>query len=641
MSLAPVLQSASMSSFPLSNCSFNSNNCISSIQSVNTVNNVQTQKSVSIDIWHQRLGHPSSQVLSQVVSSCNLPIVMKSKLPFCTACKLGKSHALPFPLSDSQCTKPLELIHSDLWGPSPLPSNNGHRFYVIFVDDFSRFCWFYPLQSKSEVSTIFPIFKAFVENQFSTSIKAIQIDGGTEYKPLYSVFHQHGIALRISCPYTSQQNGRAERRHRTLMELGLSILTQASMSTKFWLEAFQTANFLINRLPSTVLHGKTPFSVLYNKDFDYTFLKVFGCECFPYLRSYNHNKLEFRSSKCTFIGYSPVHKGYKCLHPSGRIYISRHVLFNETSFPFASLSSSSSSSSVSSSSVSGSCYSFSGKDSLTPFIEAADLDISSLTSDSVGSPISCTSPRPTDSVSTPIDSHSVSPSTSSDSCAITPPELLLPTHPMVTRSKVGIIKPNPKYFARSVGSHMIPKSVTEALASPAWKQAMQLEYDALMNNNTWRLVPWNSSYNVVGAKWVFKLKYNADGSIQRHKARLVAKGFHQNPGIDFHETFSPVVKSQTIRIILSLAVSHGWSIKQLDVNNAFFNGELTETVYMTQPEGFVHSQYPTHICQLVKALYGLKQAPRAWFDKLKFTLLQWGFLESKADVSLFTYSCND
>ena len=211
MSLAAVLQSASMSSFPLSNCSFNSNNCISSIQSVNTVNNVQTQKSVSIDIWHQRLGHPSSRVLSQVVSSCNLPIVMKSKLPFCTACKLGKSHALPFPLSDSQCTKPLELIHSNLWEPSPLLSNNGHRLYVIFVDDFSWFCWFYLLQSKSEVSTIFPIFKVFVENQFSTSIKAIQIDGATEYKPLYYVFHQHGIALRITCPYTSQQNGQAER----------------------------------------------------------------------------------------------------------------------------------------------------------------------------------------------------------------------------------------------------------------------------------------------------------------------------------------------------------------------------------------------------------------------------------------------
>ena len=286
---------------------------------------------------------------------------------------------------------------------------------------------------------------------------------------MYSVFHQHGIALRISCLYTSQQNGRVERRHRTLMELGLSILTQASMSTKFWLEAFQTANFLINRLPSIVLHGKTHFSVLYNKDFDYTFLKVFGCECFPYLRPYNHNKLEFRSSKCTFIGYSPVHKGYKCLHPSGRIYISRHVLFNETSFPFASLSCSCSSS-VSSSIMSGSCYSFSGKDSLAPSIEVADLGISFLTSNSVGSPIFHTSPRHIDSSPTLVDSYdSVSPSPSSDACAITPLELLLPTHPMVTRSKVGIIKSNPKYFVGSVSSPMIPKSVTEALASPVWK----------------------------------------------------------------------------------------------------------------------------------------------------------------------------
>ena len=204
-----------------------------------------------------------------------------------------------------------------------------------------------------------------------------------------------------------------------------------------------------------------------------------------------------------------------------------------------------------------------------------------------------------------------------------------------------MVKSNPKYFVGSISGSIEPKTVQEALQSAQWKQAMQLEFDALMSNNTWQLVPWHYSYNIVGAKWVFKLKYNADGSIQPYKARLVAKGFHQNPGIDFNETFSPVVKPQTIRVVLSLAISQGWSIKKLDVNNAFLNGELNEIVYMTQPEGFVNSQHPTHVCKLVKALYGLKQAPRAWFEKLKFTVLKWGFIESKADASLFIYSCHN
>lgn len=213
-----------------------------------------------------------------------------------------------------------------------------------------------------------------------------------------------------------------------------------------------------------------------------------------------------------------------------------------------------------------------------------------------------------------------------------------PSHQMVTRAKAGIVKPNPNYYVDLTFQDKEPTSVQEALASPEWKEAMQREYDALCKNKTWVLIPPNSTYNVVGAKWVFKLKRTADGSISRYKVRLFAKGFHQNPGIDFTETFSPVVKPQTIRVVLAIVVSNGWPMRQLDVNNVFLNGDLQETVYMTQPEGFRSSQHPTHVCKLVKALYGLKQAPRAWFDKLKHTLIHWGFMESKSDASLFIYA---
>ena len=150
---------------------------------------------------------------------------------------------------------------------------------------------------------------------------------------------------------------------------------------------------------------------------------------------------------------------------------------------------------------------------------------------------------------------------------------------------------------------------------------MQDEYEALQKNETWVLVPKESGGKIVGNKWVFKVKYNPDGSISKYKARLVAKGFHQTQGVDFFETFSPVVKQCTIRVILSLVVMHNWTVRQLDVNNAFLHGILTENVFIYQPEGFVHPQFPSHVCQLTKALYGLKQAPRAWYDKLKSSLL--------------------
>lgn len=141
----------------------------------------------------------------------------------------------------------------------------------------------------------------------------------------------------------------------------------------------------------------------------------------------------------------------------------------------------------------------------------------------------------------------------------------------------------------------------------------------------------------MGCKWVYRTKKNSDGSIHRYKARLVAKGFHQQPGIDYAETFGPVVKPATIRTVLSLAVSNNWPLRQLDVKNAFLNGHLQEEVYMSQPPGFIDPLHPHHVCRLTKALYGLKQAPRAWFHRFSSYLLRYGFFQSKADSSLFIY----
>lgn len=135
---------------------------------------------------------------------------------------------------------------------------------------------------------------------------------------------------------------------------------------------------------------------------------------------------------------------------------------------------------------------------------------------------------------------------------------------------------------------------------------MQAKYNVLHKNNTWSLVLKTPHMNVVGSKWVFCIKYKADGKIDKHRARLVAKGFHQTPGIDFSETINLVIKPSTVKLMLTLAASLHWPVHQIDINNTFLNGLLNETMYMTQPEGFVESARPTHVCNLNKALYGLK-----------------------------------
>jgi histone deacetylase 1/2 len=167
---------------------------------------------------------------------------------------------------------------------------------------------------------------------------------------------------------------------------------------------------------------------------------------------------------------------------------------------------------------------------------------------------------------------------------------------------------------------------------------MDLEYNALMKNNTWHLVPPKKGSNIIDSKWGFKIKYKADGSVDKYKARLVAKGYKQRFGIYYEDTFSPVVKMSTIRLILSIAVSRGWSLRQLDVQNAFLHGILEEEVYMRQPPGYIDKSCPNYVCKLDKALYGLKQAPRSWYARLRAKLMALGFIPSKADTSLFYFN---
>lgn len=212
--------------------------------------------------------------------------------------------------------------------------------------------------------------------------------------------------------------------------------------------------------------------------------------------------------------------------------------------------------------------------------------------------------------------------------------------PIVTRSHHNIFKPKKTFVAtkHELQENLEPSTITQALKISHWRDACSAEFNALMNNGTWTLVPRDTHTNLVSCKWLFRIKRNSDGSVARYKARLVAKGFTQTPGLDFKETFAPVVKPQTIKVVLTIALEQGWSLHQMDVNNAFLQGKLYENVYMQQPSGFIHSEFPNHVCKLQKSIYGLRQAPRAWHESLKNFVISVGFSTSLSDPSLFTYN---
>nr|KYP51497.1 Retrovirus-related Pol polyprotein from transposon TNT 1-94 [Cajanus cajan] len=491
--------------------------------------------------WHLRLGHPHHDSLTKALQTCNIRLPTVNKISdFCDSCCIAKSHRLPSQPSTTVYSKPLELVFLDVWVPASLESSCGYLYFLTCVDACTKYMWIYLLRRKSDVYSNFQNFKALAEKQFQTPLKSVQTDGGGEFRTLIPFLQQEGILHRLTCPYMHHQNGTVERRHRHIIELGLAMLHHSALPLKFWDHAFLTATYLINRLPSSSVGFQSPYKLIHNKDPDYAFLKVFGCSCFPLLRPYNQHKIQPRSEECLFLGYSPSHKGYKCLSRSGRIYISKDVIFNEGRFPYNDLFITTTQASIPATSV-----------SILPSLvcshnPSSSTLISPAITASSGSSESNFLPS-----STPVNISTTSPTASSSSNS--PPAPPRNDHPMITRSKNGIIQP--RINATLLLSNVEPKTVKSALTDPHWLAAMQAEITALHANRTWTLVELPSGRKPIGCRWVFRLKENPDGSINKYKARLVAKGFHQQPGVDFSETFSPVVKPVTIRIVLSLAVT--------------------------------------------------------------------------------------
>ncbi|GFP97350.1 retrovirus-related pol polyprotein from transposon tnt 1-94 [Phtheirospermum japonicum] len=296
-----------------------------------------TKLSLPASDLHHRLGHPANKTLRLIGRSNNSFSSVPSSF-YCTSCNINKSHKLPFSRNSLVSTKPFELIYTNAWGTTQ-KSIDGYAYYVIFVDHFTKYTWLYPLRKKSDVSSVFPQYKRLVEKFFNSSIISLFSDNGGEFQKLIPELNSHGISHFTTPPHTPEHNDTSERRHRHIVETGLSLLHHSSIPLTYWSYAFQTAVYLINRLPTPILGNKSPFESLFSQLPNYEKLKPFGCLCFPWLRPYRRTKLEPRSSPCVFLGYSTSQSAYKCLQlDTRRLYLSRHVKFVCDIFPFTNKS---------------------------------------------------------------------------------------------------------------------------------------------------------------------------------------------------------------------------------------------------------------------------------------------------------------
>ncbi|KAL9996132.1 putative RNA-directed DNA polymerase [Helianthus debilis subsp. tardiflorus] len=624
-------------------------------------------------LWHARFGHPSDNALNVLKNKLNVKI--DGTKP-CEVCQRAKQHREPFPLSNHSTTELGELVHLDVWGPYKVRSKEGFRYFLTIVDDYSRAVWVSLMKSKQEVYENVFEFVNIIKTQFKKDVKCLRSDNGTEFvnNQMNSFCKGKGIVHQTSCTYTPQQNGVVERKHRHLLNVARALLFQSGLPVSFWSDCILTAAYLINRTPSSVIGGRTPYELVYRFEPVLDHLRVFGCLGFCTVLN-EHDKLSSRAEKSVFIGYSIEKKGYKMFSLDSKTeFFSRDVKFFESVIPFKD------------------------KNILNSVNKNSNFDVTNLNFfDMYDIPENQTVEAPCDeikdqnykvsgthgsqesmlgSTSTTGEVQHEQPGTSSTNIDQTEDVMtddaeghnseglysdqleVQPTPRRSTRSstlprnlsdyvvegkvKYGLEKVvnysnlsvEHKCFTSLLDKSCEPRNFYEASKDPNWVSAMNEEIEALHRNDTWDLVELPPGRSVIGCKWVYKIKYKSTGEIERFKARLVAKGFSQKQGIDFDETFSPVVKLVTVRCIISIAVDKGWSLYQLDVNNAFLYGELNEDVYMSLPDGyFPHEEH--RVCKLKRSLYGLKQAPRMWNERLVNVLFELGFKQSKCDYSLF------
>lgn len=590
-------------------------------------------------LWHRRLGHPNYQKLYLMSTQqlvVGLPKLNKAHC-FCPGCVKGKQHRHPVPSRSSTLTdRPLQLVHTDLCGPMPVESKSKAKYFMIFVDDFTRHCWIYFLKRKSEAFTVFKRFKSHVETQLNSKLGTLRSDRGGEY--LSTEFSQylstHGIQRQLTTARTPEQNGVAERKNRTLIEAVRTMAVEACIPAFLWEEFFKAANYLQNRCSTQALSKSTPYEKIHGVKPNIEHLRVVGCQAHIWIPKELRTKLSQTSVEAILIGYDDDSKAYRCYCPSDKkIYISRNVKFNETSGQQLS--------------------------------EIPQLDtMSTQFFDEI--PLQHAAPPLPDlplnlDVEPEIQPVQNAPAPPSPQAQV-PPPLTAPAIPLEEEPQV-IAPPRRSQRARRTSgwlsdfhhnSHLVYQGVDpslyalevlndldedmtlqEALDHPGWKKAIQSEYDSLIENDTWELTTLPTNRRALSARWVLRIKPDLNPVHTRLKARLVAKGYEQQAGLDYNETFAPVVKWSTLRTVIALAAALGWPIFHLDVVTAFLNGKLQETIYMTQPPGFEQSGLEHLVCRLKRSIYGLKQSPRTWYEEIDKFLRDHHWLRSTIDPNLY------
>lgn len=607
---------------------------------------------ISVNELHRRMGHISPAVAEKLVRNgfvTGIRLDTSSGTPtFCESCVYAKSTRKPVGKNwgGEQAAKFCDRVHSDVWGPAPTESIGGRRYYVTFTDDCTRHTHLYLLKRKDGAEGAYEKYAAWCDTQHGTKVKVLRSDRGGEYtgKAFTVRLERDGTVYERTVHDTPEHNGVAERLNRTLAEKMRAMLHDSGLPKSLWGEAAHHAVWLKNRTSTRALGGMTPYEKLTGTKPDLSGLRAFGDRV--WVHDTSQSKLDGRARVGRWVGFDKAPGAHRVYWPD------KHTVTVERSVRF----------------------------------EPVDAGLEGELDAGVSRPRENqqdkTTPTSVDNAPAPVVEQHATPAEEPAQVPPNPPGAMREKSQRVRkesayvqrlRSGEGVasstrsqrklprgVQPGSETAAAtfdivdvegeeeycfvvetSAAEGVEPQSLAEARRLPEWSEwekAIKEELDTLERAGTYVEAEAPAGANIVGSKWVFRIKRDADGHVVRRKARLVAQGFSQVPGVDYFDTYAPVAKLASIRTILAIAARYDLALHQVDIKSAYLNGELEEdeVIYMKHAPGYKPPNSGTRVLRLVKTLYGLKQSGRRWYQKFRGILCDHlGFKQCDVDQAVF------
>ena len=630
-------------------------------------------EAITIDQFHRRMGHISPLIAkklvdNKLVTGVRLAETLSGDPFFCESCVYAKAtrKSVAKEREGNRAEDFGAEVHSDLWGPAPVATKGGKRYYVTFIDDKTRLTNLYFLAKKSDSFESYKDYEAWCDTQLGAKIKVLHSDRGGEYEGQEFILYlnSRGTERKRTVHDTPQHNGVAERRNRVIVERVRALLHASGLPKSLWGEAARHVVWLLNRTSTKAVEGNTPYEAAFGKKPDLSKVREWGEKV--WVRVEKGSKLGGRVKEGRWMGVDDTSKGVRIYWPDKRnVTVERNVYYDKTG---------------------ASASRFEGED----WDDFVETKVDELTGTSTTVPQSSTpapNPEPTSRVREP----PIMDDTASDAASepevrskrvrkptqrvkdllegrgVTSdlpkgpkvaPGVQLPTEePSILEAMLAKLAPGYQEEDLPMAADFLeeyamaaeiseaealePRTLAEAKSRPdwpLWEKAIAEELELLRKAGTWEVVDAPLNANIVGSKWVFRAKKDAAGNVVRYKARLVAQGFSQVPGVDYFDTFAPVARLASIRAVLAMAAVHDLELHQVDIKGAYLNGKLTndEVIYMKQPPDYPAPNSKGQVCRLLKTLYGLKQSGRRWYQRLVEILVEFlGFLRCEVDQAVF------